>query len=97
MPQFNDIAELRSALTSDDPDERAPAYGAVMNEDVQPSAVLQSQPDEAAVESLVDADVIPSPDQTGGRAAAERDEEKAQLLREIRDAVQAIADNTGGA
>lgn len=97
MPQFNDIAELRSALTSDDPDQRAPAYGAVMNQDVQPSAVLQSEPDETAVQSLVDADVIPEPNSSRGRAAAERDEEKAQLLREIRDAVQDIADNTGGA
>lgn len=90
--QYSSLAELRSQLTDDDPDERANAYGAVMQEDVQPSQVLGTNPDQPAVQSLVEAGIIPEKSSEGGRPAAERDEEVVEILKEIRDAVQ----NDGG-
>lgn len=86
--QYSNLAALRSELTTDDPDERANAYGAVMEHDVQPSQVLGNDPDDEAVEKLVEAGVIPEQAANGGRSAAEREEEALAVLKEIRDAVQ---------
>lgn len=87
-PQYSNLAELRSELTDENPDDRANAYGAVMQNDVQPSQVLGSQPDPEAVQTLVEAGVIPEQTSDKGRPKAERDEEMLRVLKEIRDAVQ---------
>lgn len=89
---YSDLAALREALTADDPDDRANAYGDVMEQDVQPSELLGTDPDGAAVQTLVEANVIPESESGGapGRKTSERDEEIVALLKEI-------ADNTGGA
>lgn len=85
-PQYDGLAELREALTADDPDRRAPAYGAVMEADLEPSAVLSTDPPGQA---LRDAGVIPA-DQGRGRTTDDQLDQIVQLLQEI-------AANTGGA
>lgn len=86
--QYSSLAELRNALTADDADQRASAYGSVMGEDLKPSQLLGNDPDEAAVSTLVEAGVIPEDVAGDGRSAGEREEEIVELLREIRDAVE---------
>lgn len=89
MPEYPSLAALRSGLTTDDADERGRAYSAVLSSDVQPSAVLQSDPDQETVDALEESDVIPSGAGREGRPAAERDEEIVELLRDIRDSLGA--------
>lgn len=86
--EYSSLAELRSELTADDADERANAYGSVMEQDVQVSQVLGSKPDQSAVKTLAEAGVIPDDSAEQGRPAAEREEEVVELLKDIRDAVQ---------
>lgn len=86
MPEYPNLASLRQGLTSDNADERGRAYQAVLQADVQPSAVLGSDPSDETVGALEDADVVPAGSGGGsGRPAAERDEEVVELLTEIRD------------
>lgn len=82
--QYDSMAELRAALTDEDPDRRAPAYGAVMEADLEPSAVLGQDPPETA---LVDAGIIPERPSDTGRPSSEVREEQLSVLKEIRDAV----------
>lgn len=95
--EYNSLAELRSELTADDPDERANAYGSVMGQDVQVSQVLGTDPDEVALRDLRAAGVIPEESSSAGRSKAERDEEVVELLVEVRDLLVDIEANTGGA
>lgn len=90
MADYNSLAALRGELTEDDPDRRAEAYSAVMEQDLQPSEVLASQPDEAVVQGLVDGGVIPE-QRDADREPAHK--QRAKML----DLLQTIADNTGGA
>ena len=59
-PTYSSLPALRRALTDDDPDDRANAYGAVMSADVQPSQVLATPPDDAAIATLEEAGVLPT-------------------------------------
>lgn len=94
--QYSSLAELRAELTDDSPDDRANAYGAVMENDIQPSQVLGSSPDTSAVQTLVEAGVIPDESGAPGRPKADRDEELLTVLKECRDLLDTIAANTGG-
>lgn len=87
---YGDIAQLREALTVEDPDQRAPAYGAVMEAGFQPSEVLSNDPPE---EDLAEAGVIGTAGGDSGRPAQEVREEQVELLRDIRDL---LAANGGG-
>lgn len=84
-PDYPTLAALRSGLTEDDADSRAEAYSSVLEADVKPSAVLGSSPDEAEVQKLVDASVIPS---SGGEQStvAERQNRIIELLEDIKEA-----------
>lgn len=91
IPEFPSLAALRSGLTTDDADQRGHAYGAVLGADgdVQPSDVLDNDPSTEAVESLVEADVIPRDELGAGGndrlSAAEYRERQVELLEEILD------------
>lgn len=86
MSDYDSLAALRRALTAEDPDRRANAYGAVMRIDMQVSSVLDADPDDDAVAELVENDVIPEPGPGArGRSIADREEEIVELLKEIRD------------
>lgn len=85
-PQYDGLASLRQALTADDPDQRAPAYGAVMEADLEPSEVLSTEPPEG---QLRQAGVIP---EKGGRDQTT----DAQMARVI-ELLEQIEANTGGA
>lgn len=82
---YDGLAQLRAELTADDPDRRAPAYGAVMEAGLKPSQVLGQQPPEA---QLVGAGVIPESASESSRPARAVREETLEVLKDIRDAVQ---------
>lgn len=84
MAQYNDTAALRAALTDDDPDDRAEAYGAVMGQDVQPSELLQTPPKPAALETLRAAGVLGDA-ASDGAPIGDRWERIEELLEAIRD------------
>lgn len=90
MSDYPGLAALRSGLTTDDPDQRAEAYGSVLNADVQPSQVLEASPDEAVVQALVEADVIPEDADADREPAAVQRQKMVELLKQIEA-------NTGGA
>ena len=94
---YSSLAELRSALTAENPDERASAYGSVMEHDVQVSSILGTNPDGAAVQTLVDAGVIPSASENAGDPAAQTRKQQVELLQQCLDQLETIAANTGGA
>lgn len=77
--EYDGLAALRAALTADDPDERAPAYGAVYEADLEPSEVLGQEPPE---DRLVEAGVIPSSEDRG-RTTQDTLEEIATTLNQI--------------
>lgn len=83
MPQYPSLAALRSGLTTDDADERGRAYSAVLTADVQPSAVLGSDPSEETVDELVGSDVIPKGSSADRQPAAEDRRRQLELLEEI--------------
>lgn len=87
MPRYSSLAALRSALTTEDADDRGQAYGAILNApgNVQPSDVLSNDPDEDVLEPLQDDDVLPESASANRRSNAEHREEQTELLREIRD------------
>lgn len=63
MADYDSLAKLRAALTSDDAEARSSAYSAVLSNDIRPNDVLDDDP---PVEELQDAGVIPSsPDRMG--------------------------------
>lgn len=62
-PEYRSLPELREALTSDNPETRAPAYAAVTGADVDVSEALSSDPPE---QTLVDEGVIPASSQEPG-------------------------------
>lgn len=87
MPEYPNLAALRSGLTTDDADERGRAYGAVLNAPggVQPSDVLDSDPSDEAVAALEDGNVIPE-SRGGGRdqrPVSELRERQTELLEQI--------------
>lgn len=90
---YDDLAQLRGALTAEDPDRRATAYSAVLEQDLDVSTILKGDVPETAVQGLRDGGVIPEADEseTGPPAASVR-QETLEVLKEIRDAVQ----NDGG-
>lgn len=88
MPEYDNLADLRQALSADDPDSRAEAYGAVMQHDVEPSQLLQTPPDDGAVETLRSADVLAQP--------GEEDRSAADQRQEILEKLNEIADHLGG-
>lgn len=98
MPEFDTVADLREALTANDPDRRAQAYGDVMAEDVQPSAILDTPPDETALETLRDADVLDE-ERGAGRSMRDVNDRIVELLEDIRDELQddVVAQDGGGA
>lgn len=90
MAQYPTTAALRRALSSDDPDRRADAYGAVMQHDVEPAQILADPPDTSAVSSLVEADVL-------DEETSSDDMTTVEWREEVLDVLNTIADNTGGA
>lgn len=87
LTDYNNLAALRAALTDDDPDRRATAYGAVyeLDADVKPSDVLATNPSEETVQALVDGGVIPSGSANGatGREQLARVVELLERLVEL--------------
>lgn len=84
MATYENLARLRQALSSDDPDDRAEAYGDVIENDVKPSEILETPPDDAKVQMLRDADVLPEEDPGGPRVAANEQRKRIiELLEEI--------------
>lgn len=90
MADYDNIAELRRALSADSPDRRANAYGDVMAQDVQPSQILETPPDSAAVQTLVEAGVVADED-TGNQGPPASDR-----WARIEELLETIAANTGG-
>lgn len=90
MAEYNNLAELRQELTADDPDQRANAYAAVLNADLEVSDVLGPEPPTQALE---DAGVVPENTTENRKPAAEHRVEQTELLKEIRD----ILKSQGGA
>lgn len=85
MAQYSDLASLRTALTSDDPEQRSEAYGTVYeNTDVSPSQVLN---DDETVQLLRDAGVIETPEDVL---------DAAQYREQVLELLESIAANTGG-
>lgn len=82
MAEYDNLPALRRALSSDDADARANAYGACFEAGVEPSAVLSDDPPEGDLE---DAGVIPTGEERETRE--DREEQMITLLREIRDAL----------
>lgn len=88
MAEYTSLAELREALVSDDASVRSDAYGAVLEHDVEPTDILGSDVDEAAVSDLRAAGVLPEESQSGMSTPEYREKVVAQLEK--------IAANTGG-
>lgn len=88
MTDYESLAELRRALSADDPDRRANAYGDIMEHDVQPSQVLTEEPAEAVLSTLRQEKVLPEQAQTGMPTSEYRNQVVALL--------QDIKANTGG-
>lgn len=85
MPEYNSLADLRAALSSDNADRRSQAYEVVLSRsNVGPTDVLGGDPPE---QELVDANVIPEPT-GGGRPVSELDEERNEVLKDIRDVLE---------
>ena len=84
MANYQSVAALRSALTDDDPAVRSEAYGVVLRNDVEPTAVLSDDPPEAA---LQEAGVVATPEEVSTRDT---------LLSEVVELLEEIAENTGG-
>lgn len=89
MADYNSLAELRRAMVSGDPDRRATAYAAVYQADLNASEVLDDEPGEEVVQTLVDQDIVPESGTEGGVDAREWRPRVIELLEEI-------AANTGG-
>lgn len=80
MAQYPDLATLRSALTSDDSDRRAEAYGAVYEHtDLVPSDVLS---DDDVTEELQAAGLIETPEHRPD--SLDQHEEIVALLEDIK-------------
>lgn len=87
--QYDGLAQLRDALSSDDPDYRAEAYGAVMGEDLKPSQVLETPPEDSVVSTLEDAGVVPE-------NSTEQKMDTATWRQEALAVLQQIEENTAG-
>lgn len=84
MAQYPDLATLRSALTSDDPERRSEAYGEVYEStDFSPTEVLNNDDVEGA---LIDAGVLETPENRPDRL--EQHGEIVALLERIAEAVE---------
>lgn len=86
---YEALADLRGALTADNPDRRAEAYGAVVETGHDVSDVLSTPPKSDAIAALEDAQVIPSEEQTEAFPQAEYKHRVVSLLEDIEA-------NTGG-
>lgn len=85
MAKYPDLATLRSALTSDDPERRSEAYGAVYEDtDLSPSQVLN---DDETVDALRQSGLLETPEDV--LTAQEYREQALQLLERIATAVEA--------
>lgn len=85
MAQYQNLAKLRSALTSDDAETRSEAYGTVYEQaDVSPQTVLS---DDEVVDHLRDVGVLEAEEQRPS-SAEQRDR--------IIELLQNIEANTGG-
>lgn len=87
MSDYESLAVLRRALTADDPDRRANAYGDVMEHDVAVSELLADEPEESTVETLRVAGVLPEKSQSGLPTPEYR--------KQVLELLQEIAANTG--
>lgn len=74
---YDSLAKLRAALTSDDASARSDAYGAVLSNDIEPTDVLGEDP---PAQALKDAGVIP--EDGGGEGHLD-------VLKDIRDLLEA--------
>lgn len=83
VSEYESTAELREALTSDQADRRATAYGDVFEAGLQPQAVLSDEPPET---ELAEAGLVPTArDQ---RTRNDRLEDILAELQYIREAIQ---------
>lgn len=64
-----------------------------MNTDVQPSEVLETDPDGDVIDELEEADIVPTGAGANQRPASDRNQEMLEVLRDIRD----LLDNGGSA
>lgn len=88
MAEYSSLAALRRALTSDNADERATAYGDVLgvdDEELEPSDVLDSEPSDATVSTLQDADIVPAG--SGDMTTGQWREQVLEQLEDIEDAI----------
>lgn len=85
MADYNGLAELRGALTDDDPNRRGDAYGAVYTHGLEPADLLSDNPDDESVERLREAGVLP-----------DNSDENAIGPAEFRKRVVAALEETGG-
>lgn len=88
MTDYSSLAELRGALTSEDPQQRADAYGAVLETDGDVPAVLETPVGDDTVQTLVDGGVIPESKSAGMTTREYR--------TKVLDLLEQIAVNTGG-
>lgn len=85
MAHYRSVAELRQALSSDDADRRADAYGAVygVDDDIEPRDVLGENPPK---DILVEAGVVESEEE--GWSRRETLEDIVDRLDELIEAVE---------
>lgn len=81
---YESVAALRAALTSDSPDRRAEAYSDILQVDVQPTSILETPPDSAALRTLRRAGIL-AEERNQGPPASELWSDVVALLEEIRD------------
>lgn len=83
LAQYRDLASLRDAMTSDEADQRVDAYMAVRDAGVDPDDVLTARPDESAVETLRETDVIGPEPTDDGMTAYEQRQRIIELLEDL--------------
>lgn len=83
-PPYDNVAELRRALSSRDADVRADAYADVFEADLDPRDVLSDDPPQ---EQLVAAGIV---------AASSSQESRDDKLAKMVDLLEEIASNTAG-
>lgn len=90
---YQSLADLRSALTSDDAAIRSEAYGQVYEyTDLSPETVLQ---DDSVEDQLQAAGVVEVPEDRP--SILEQHEKRMAKMEELRALLQEIATNTGSA
>lgn len=86
MAKYDSLPALRRALSSDDPDRRAKAYGDVASVGIDPVDALSDEPPE---QELVDAGLIPASEESQQMHTQEYRQQVLALLEQIEA-------NTGG-